>query len=133
MPAVMAALDALVHCPLAPEGFGLILIEAMACGCPVIACPVGGMAEVVRDGQTGLLIPQGEASAITAAMTRLIGEPALASRLAAAGRRAAEEEFSVSIQASAVADLYADLLGTAAPAAAGPAPTPAPAEAAGGA
>jgi glycosyltransferase involved in cell wall biosynthesis len=133
MPAVMAALDALVHCPLAPEGFGLILIEAMACGCPVIACPVGGMAEVVRDGQTGLLIPQGEASAITAAMTRLIGEPALASRLATAGRRAAEEEFSVSIQASAVADLYADLLGAAAPAAAGPAPTPAPAEAAGGA
>jgi len=69
------------------EGLPLALMEAMACGLPVVAfdCP-GGAADVLRDGTDGILVPPEDVAGLSAALERLIGEPALRKRLACAGR-----------------------------------------------
>jgi len=63
-----------------------VAMEAMATGRPVIASHIGGLPEIVADGRTGILVPPGDADALRAAMARLIGDPALAARMGAAGR-----------------------------------------------
>ncbi|RIK34041.1 MAG: hypothetical protein DCC57_24610, partial [Chloroflexi bacterium] len=67
------------------EGFGLAVGEAMACGVPVVASAAGSLPELVEDGISGLLVPPGDIDALAAAMLRVLQEPALAQRLAAAG------------------------------------------------
>lgn len=67
------------------ESFGMVALEAMACGSPVIATRVGGLATTVRDGVTGLLVPEGDASALAAAIGRLLTDAALGARLGLAG------------------------------------------------
>ena len=76
------------------EGFGMVLVEAMRAGLPVVASRSGGITDVVRDGETGLLVPERDASAVTAAITRLIDSPALARRLGDAGQAAVRERFA---------------------------------------
>jgi len=76
------------------EGLGSAALLAMAAGTPVIASQVGGLPEVVEDGSCGLLTAN-NAEAIAGAITRLLGDPALAKRLADEGRRRVEERFSV--------------------------------------
>jgi phosphatidylinositol alpha-1,6-mannosyltransferase len=68
------------------EGFGLVFLEAGAHGVPVIAHAIGGVPEVVVDGETGLLVAPGDQPALTAAFARLLDEPALRRRLGDAGR-----------------------------------------------
>jgi len=92
--AVIAALDHcrfLVQPALWPEPFGLVLIEAMARGKAVVASRAGGPMEIVRDGDTGLLVAPGDTEALAAAMRLLLGDAALAARMGRAGaaRRAA--------------------------------------------
>ncbi len=65
------------------ENFGLVTGEAQACGTPVIATAVGGLPEVIADGQRGLLVPPGDAGAMAAAAHRLLNDPALRLRLGA--------------------------------------------------
>ncbi len=72
------------------ESFGMTLVEAMACGRPVVASDVGGMPEVVRDGVDGLLVPPGDASALGDALLRLLDSPDERERLGSNGRDAAE-------------------------------------------
>jgi glycosyltransferase involved in cell wall biosynthesis len=74
--------------PSQAEGFGLVLIEAMAAGVPVIATNVPGIRDVVRDGQTGLLVPVASPAALAAAIRRLIDQPALRASLI---RRASQD------------------------------------------
>jgi glycosyltransferase involved in cell wall biosynthesis len=77
------------------EPFGIVNLEAMAVGRAVVASDVGGVAEVVEDGQTGLLVPPGRADALAAALRGVLDDPTLASRLGVAGRRrAARFEWS---------------------------------------
>ncbi len=73
------------------EGFGLVYLEAGAHGLPVIAHAIGGVPEAVLDGETGLLVAPGDSAALTAAFARLLGDPALRSRLGAAGRARAHQ------------------------------------------
>jgi len=68
------------------EPFGLVVLEAMAAGRPVIASNIGGPADIVRDEETGLLVPPGDPRALRAALARLIADPALRARLGAAGQ-----------------------------------------------
>jgi phosphatidyl-myo-inositol dimannoside synthase len=68
------------------EGFGLVYLEAAAHGLPVVAHAVGGVAEAVADGETGILVPPQDRTALTAAFARLIGDPQLRARFGAAGR-----------------------------------------------
>jgi len=77
------------------EGMPVSLMEAAACGVPAVATAVGGVSELVVDGETGLLTPPGDADALATALERLIRDPETAASLGAAARRRAEERFSV--------------------------------------
>jgi glycosyltransferase involved in cell wall biosynthesis len=94
---------ALLHLINFDEPFGLSVIEAMACGTPVIAVRRGSMAEIVKDGETGILV-QSAGEAI-AALTRIEGIDR------AACRRDVEERFSVEVMADKYVDLYRQILG----------------------
>jgi glycosyltransferase involved in cell wall biosynthesis len=76
------------------EGFGMVALEAMERGRPVIASAVGGLPEIVDDGRTGLLVPAGDAEALARAIRELAGDPARTAAMAAAGRVRALEMFS---------------------------------------
>jgi glycosyltransferase involved in cell wall biosynthesis len=77
------------------EPFGIVVIEAMAGGNPVIASNIGGIPEIVIDGETGILVPPSDPAALRAAMAKLLGDDALCRRMGkAAKRRAAEYEAS---------------------------------------
>ena len=75
------------------EGFGMVALEAMERARPVIAAAIGGLGELVRDGETGLLVPAGEAEPLRAAIVRLAGDLDLARRMGEAGRRRALTRF----------------------------------------
>ncbi len=112
-------------CPSIYEPFGIINLEAMACGTAVVASRVGGMTEVIVDGETGSLVPLEQqqqspfealdpdqfARDLAAEINRVMADEALAARLGEAGRRRAVEVFSWSAIARQTVDLYARVTG----------------------
>jgi glycosyltransferase involved in cell wall biosynthesis len=90
---VVAAADVFVL-PSDREGLPVALLEAMGVGCPVVATAVGGVPGVVEDGESGLLVPPGDAAALAAAIERLLDDPQLRARLAEKAREKVEREFS---------------------------------------
>ncbi|MCZ6694905.1 MAG: glycosyltransferase [Acidobacteria bacterium] len=108
IPRVMDALDLLVQ-PSNWEGFGLTLLEAMAVGRPVVATRVGGIPEVVLDGQTGTLVPPGDPTALAAACLDLLSDGERAARFGEAGRDRARAEFSIDRLVNDTAALYREL------------------------
>ncbi len=109
VPALLAACDLFVL-PSLFEGLPVSVLEAMASARPVIATDVGGTAEVVSHGETGLLVPPGDAASLADAVATLLGNPVLAAGLAARGRTLVEREFSAAVMAERVAQLYDQLL-----------------------
>jgi glycosyltransferase involved in cell wall biosynthesis len=96
--------------PSLEEGFGLPLAEAMAAGLPTVATRVGGMPEIVVEGETGLLVPPADADALAAAIVRVLADPELARRLGNAGRARAVERYSWDVIADATMGLHRRLL-----------------------
>jgi glycosyltransferase involved in cell wall biosynthesis len=92
------------------EGFPLSIIEAMLAGLPVVATDVGSIREAVVDGETGLLVPSGDAAALTAALRRLVDDPGLRARLGAAGRARARREFTARAMAARYERLYDEVV-----------------------
>lgn len=92
---LMRAADVIVHASTLPEPFGRVIVEGMLAGRPVIATAAGGVGEIVTDGQTGLLVPPGDAAAIARAVQALRDDPSRAAALAAAGAVHARQAFSV--------------------------------------
>lgn len=93
MPALLRSCDAVICAPWY-EPFGIVPLEAMACGIPVVASSVGGLIDTVVDGVTGLHIPPRDPVALADALERLLGDPALAAALGAAGRKRAAARYS---------------------------------------
>ena len=89
VPAYLASADAFVSPATGQESFGIVLVEAMAAGVPVVATDIAGYREVVRDGIDGLLVRSGDPEVLAEALGRVLEEPDLASRLSAAGRERA--------------------------------------------
>lgn len=112
VPALLRELD-LVVLPSLWEGFGLVLLEAMAAGRPVVASAVGPVPEVVDDGRTGLLVPPGDPEALATAIVRVLGDPALAERLGQGGRTRVRESFGLDRMVARTDALYRELLGVA--------------------
>lgn len=110
IPEVMAALTVLCHTPVQPEPFGLVVIEAMAVGCPVVAPRAGGPAETVADGTTGFLVPMGDAEAFANRLCQLIENPARRNAMSIAARERAVGQYSSARFASRLAEAYARVL-----------------------
>jgi glycosyltransferase involved in cell wall biosynthesis len=100
------------------EGLGVVLIEAMSYARPVIASAAGGIVDIVRDGRNGLLLPPGDAPALTAAIERLMDDPERARAMGLAGREDVEADFSWDVIADRLAAIYRRV--AAAPRGAGP-------------
>ena len=109
---VMADMDVFVL-PSLWEGFGLVLLEEMAAGRPVVASAVGPIPEIVVDGVTGLLVPPGDPAALAEATIRLLRDPELAAALGRAGRARVERELRVDTMVERTESLYDELLGRA--------------------
>lgn len=111
-------------CPSVYEPFGIVNLEAMACGAPVVASAVGGIPEIVIDGENGYLVafepdgtPRGEpadperfASDLAEKLNTLLADPTLARRFGVAGRERVREQFSWSTIADRTVELYARLV-----------------------
>jgi glycosyltransferase involved in cell wall biosynthesis len=92
---IQAAIEraAVVVVPSMGEGFGMVALEAMERSRPVIAASIGGLGELVRDGETGLLVPPGDAEPLRDAIVRVAGDLELARAMGEAGRRRALSRF----------------------------------------
>lgn len=93
------------------EGLPYVVLEAMACGRPVASTDVDGIPEAVLDGVTGLLVAPRDPRALAGALLRLLGDPAAARAMGAAGRERVEREFTLERMARECLGLYEDLLG----------------------
>ena len=102
-------LDVLVHASVVPEPFGQVVGEGMAAGLPVLAARAGGPAELIVDGQTGVLYAMGDADDLATAMRRLADDPELRRRLGAQAAGALEELTPEAV-AHKVMDVYAEVL-----------------------
>jgi len=108
---VIAAIDGcrfLVSPALWPEPFGLVLIEAMARGKAVVASRAGGPIEIVREGETGLLVPPGDTEALARALRLLVDNPHLATRMGRAGATRCAASFSAAAAVPRIEAVYED-------------------------
>ena len=92
------------------EGLPIACLEAMASGLPVIGTAVGGLLEVVVDGETGFLTEKGSAKALAERTIQLLRDSDLAAKFAANGRKRVEKLFSVEATADLYVDAYKDVL-----------------------
>jgi glycosyltransferase involved in cell wall biosynthesis len=88
------------------EGLGSVLLEAMTCRRAIVATRAGGIPEAVVDGETGLLVPPGDDTALAAGIVRLLKDPVLRERLGEAGRTRVESAFSVSKMVEETLQVY---------------------------
>ncbi len=105
VPSLLAEVALLVH-PAHQEPFGRVLLEAAACGVPVVATNVGGTAEIVADGQTGRLVPPRDAAALSLAVSALLADDQTRHRMSLAARDRAVREFDIARAARLLADQW---------------------------
>ena len=110
LPRLLPCLDALVH-PAEMEGLGVSLLQAAACGIPIIATPVGGIPEAVHDGVNGYLVPAADPPALARKLITLLNDPEQAHAFGQAGRALVEEQFSVAAMVAGNLSVYRAVLG----------------------
>jgi glycosyltransferase involved in cell wall biosynthesis len=102
--------DALVL-PTRADCFSMAALEAMACGLPVVISDVGGIPEIVVEGETGLLVPPGDGRALLEAIRALLDAPAMMTVMGVAGRRRAEAHYDADLQTALTVSTMAASLG----------------------
>jgi N-acetyl-alpha-D-glucosaminyl L-malate synthase BshA len=110
LPVVLRESDAFLL-PSETESFGLAALEALACGVPVVASAVGGLPEVIPEGDVGFLRPVGDVAAMADAVTRLLDDPALRARMGAAARRLVETRYRIDPAVDRYLTIYRRVLG----------------------
>ncbi len=106
---ILPCLDAVVH-PATMEGLGVSLLQAAACGVPVVASRVGGIPEIVRDGVNGHLVPPRDPAALQQALLSLLQDKGLARKMGMAGRLLVEQEFSIQAMVEGNRNVYRELV-----------------------
>jgi len=109
VPEVLSIMDVFVL-PSINEGMGRALVEAMAMGLPCVASSVGGVPEVVTDGETGLLVPAEDPSALAEAIIRLAKDKKLAQKIAKAGQRKARSDFGAKTMVDRISAVYRNFI-----------------------
>jgi glycosyltransferase involved in cell wall biosynthesis len=102
---VLSAADSVLM-PSLTEGFPRVAIEAMASSKPVIATRVGGTPEAIVDDQTGILVPARDIDAMASAITRLVTDPDLQSRLGSSARQRTEQHYSAASYVARLDQMY---------------------------
>jgi glycosyltransferase involved in cell wall biosynthesis len=112
IPEMMAALDLLVLPSIRSEATSQVILQALAVGTPVLATAIGGSPEVIRDGETGRLVPPNDAHALAVAMIELLSYRDGARAMARAGQAFVHARLSIDAQMAATTGVYRALLGT---------------------
>jgi glycosyltransferase involved in cell wall biosynthesis len=95
--------------PTRADMLGLVFLEAGAAGLPLISTPVGAMSEVVRDGQTGVMVPSGDVAALSRALSALVSDPVRRRRLGDAARALVVESYDAAKNSSAIVNLMIEI------------------------
>lgn len=106
IPDLLAAMDVFVHCSLRPEPFGIVIVEAMAAGKPVVAVGAGGVPEIIDRPEVGRLVPLGDRAATAAAVTELLRNPSDAEALGRAARDHVVGRFDIARVTARVESIY---------------------------
>jgi glycosyltransferase involved in cell wall biosynthesis len=109
IPQILRCLD-IFSLPSLFEAFNRSLLEAMACGLPVVATAVGGNVEIVQDGVNGLLVPAGNPDALASAIAELLKDKEKARKMGREGKRHVEENFSIEKNVKRIEKLYLQIL-----------------------
>ncbi|MGQ9486383.1 MAG: glycosyltransferase family 4 protein [Armatimonadota bacterium] len=107
---VIAAADVLVHCSTRPEPFGLVILEAMACGTAVVSANRGAPTEIIEHGHTGLLLPPNDVFALAEGVHSLLADDERRQSIAANARRVVCERYTLQQHVQRLVDLYRSLL-----------------------
>jgi len=109
IPGLLRAVDVVVHTSTAPEPFGRVIAEGLLSEKPVVATAAGGAKEIIRDGETGWLVPPGDVQALTRALGAILEDPAEAARRAKAGRADARRRFSAELMVQRLSDVLREV------------------------
>ena len=109
VPRIMSALDVVVHASSEPEPFGLVVIEGMAAGKPVVATAAGGVLDIIEDGVNGLLVPCKDSKAMAQAIIKILSDRDKAEQMGNAARQRILDNFTVEQQVTAVQKVYDSL------------------------
>ncbi len=107
---LLPCLDLVVH-PAEMEGLGVSLLQAAACGVPIVASPAGGVPEIVREGENGHLLPVGDVDGLRERIIELLREPERMREMGRRGRALVEREFSIDSMVRGNLAVYRSLLG----------------------
>lgn len=110
IPSVLSQLDLLVLSTTAHEAFGRVIIEAQACGVPVVATAVGGVVDIIEEGVNGLLVPPADPEALAGAVERILGDPDLAGAIVENARKKVLEKYTLERMVGATLDVYRETL-----------------------
>ncbi len=110
IPAILANLDLLVLATTTQEAFGRVIVEAQACGVPVVATQVGGVVDIIEDKKTGLLVPPSDPAGMAEAAIEVFKDPGLARSLADNAYRKVKEKYNVELMVENTLGVYRDAL-----------------------
>lgn len=110
IPGILAHLDLVVLATTTHEAFGRVVVEAMACGVPVVATKVGGVVDIIEDGKNGILVPPADSKSMADAIMRIFEDVDLAAQLAENAYAKVKEKYNVELMVKNTLDVYRDAL-----------------------